>query len=314
MEINAGNINALSASLNLAFNKPIGTGPSQYKRFSMEMPSDAGEEFYPRLAELPGFREWIGSRQVHELEAEAYILKNRTFEQTIGVKRTDIEDDKLGWLSTFVSQLGQDAAEMPDKLCFEVLGAGDKIQCIDKQYFFDTDHMAIGEDKVPFVYSNYATPKDGETAGPAWYLLCTTRVFKPIIWQPRRPFAITAKTRLTDDNVFEDDRFVWGADGRCVAGVGMWQLAYKSIRPLNQDSFEDALAAMASLCRADGTPYGLVPDLLVVPSNLQKAGRYLLKSDFAPTVLNGASGTASNPWVGAAELMVSPRLSQKVGG
>ncbi|MEW9272979.1 Mu-like prophage major head subunit gpT family protein [Gluconobacter oxydans] len=314
MDINAGNINALTATLNLAFNKQLGTGPSQYQRFSMTVPSDAGENFYPRMAELPGVRKWVGPREIHQLEAGSYVIRNETYEETISVKREDLEDDKYGFLSTFVSQLGQDASEMPDRLCFDVLQSGDKIQGIDKQYFFDTDHVAVGADRKSFTYANLAGPASGETAGPAWYLLCTTRIIKPIIYQPRRAFAITAKTRLTDDNVFHDKEFIWGTDGRCAAGVGMWQLAFKSTRPLNEQTYEDARSAMSKLCRADGTPYGIVPDLLVVPSNLEKAGRYLLKSEYAPTVINGASGTAANPWVGSADLMVAPRLSQTAGG
>ena len=57
-----------------------------------------------------------------------------------------------------------------------------------------------------------------------------------------------------------------------------------------------------------------MPDLLIVPSNLEKAGRYLLKREFAPAVIGGATGTAANPWVGSADLMVAPRLSQANGG
>lgn len=314
MEINAGNINALTATLNMAFNKPLGTAANQYQKFAMTIPSDAGENFYPRLAELPGVRKWVGPREVHQLEAGSYTIKNETYEETISVKREDLEDDKYGFLSTFVAQLGQDASEMPERLCFDVLQNGHTIQGIDKQYFFDTDHVAVGLDGKKFSYSNNDAPKNGEVAGPPWYLLCTTRVIKPIIYQPRRAFEITAKTRLTDDNVFHDKEFIWGTDGRCAAGVGMWQLAFRSTRPLNEDTYEQARAAMSGLCRADGTSYGIVPDLLVVPTNLEKAGRYLLKSEYAPTMINGASGTAANPWVGSADLMVSPRLSQKAGG
>ena len=37
-----------------------------------------------------------------------------------------------------------------------------------------------------------------------------------------------ARTRDDDDNVFNRDEFVWGADGRSNAGYGFWQMAYGS--------------------------------------------------------------------------------------
>jgi len=313
MDINAGNINALTASVNLSFNKYLTTGPSLYQRFCQTVPSTSGENFYPKLAELPGLRRWIGQREVNQLSVSSYSIANETFEETIAIKREDIEDDRWGVFGPFIEQLGQDAAELPDQLAFSVLGNGNKITGIDGQYFFDTDHQAVNADGQQFTYSNIGLPQTGESAVPAWYLLCTTRALKPIIYQPRRPFAVTARTQLQSGNVFHHRQFEWGVDGRCAAGVGLWQLAYKSTRPITIASFNDALAAMASLCRADGTPYGIVPDLMVVPSNLQAPARTLLKAQLAPLSAGNSFATGTNPWQNAAELMVAPRLSQLIG-
>jgi len=314
MDINAGNINALTAVVSTAFNKYLTTGPSLYERFSMTVPSTAGENFYPRLGELPGMRKWYGNRLVNMLSVSGYSIANETYEETIGIRREDLEDDRFGVLTPFIEQLGQDAGELPDQLCFNTLQNGVSLTGFDGQYLFDSDHPAVNSSKADFSYSNIGTPQTGETAGPRWYLLCTKRPLKPIIFQPRRAFTVTARTQLTSDNVFHENRFEWGVDGRCAAGVGLWELAYMSYRPLTQQSFADAKAAMSSLCRADGTPYGIVPDLLVVPSNLEQSARYLLKSQFVPTVQNGAQGTAANPWIDAADMMVAPRLSQAAYG
>lgn len=62
----------------------------------------------------------------------------------------------------------------------------------------------------------------------AWFLLCTNKFLKPIIFQKRKDIKMTAKTRDDDDNVFKRDEFVWGADGRSNAGYGFWQMAYGS--------------------------------------------------------------------------------------
>ncbi|MEE8659944.1 hypothetical protein CGLAMM_01145 [Acetobacteraceae bacterium EV16G] len=54
MEINIGNINALSTKLSMAFAQQLKTVEPTYTQFSLTVPSTSGENFYPRLAELPG--------------------------------------------------------------------------------------------------------------------------------------------------------------------------------------------------------------------------------------------------------------------
>ena len=62
----------------------------------------------------------------------------------------------------------------------------------------------------------------------AWFLLCTRRFLKPIIFQKRKEIKLVALTRDNDQNVFMKDEFIWGADGRSNAGYGFWQMAYGS--------------------------------------------------------------------------------------
>lgn len=62
----------------------------------------------------------------------------------------------------------------------------------------------------------------------AWFLLCTNRFLKPIIFQKRKPIKLTSLTKDDDENVFMRDEFIWGADGRSNAGYGFWQMAYGS--------------------------------------------------------------------------------------
>jgi len=61
-----------------------------------------------------------------------------------------------------------------------------------------------------------------------WYLLCTGRSLKPIIYQERKAIKFTNKTNDTDDNVFYRDEYIYGADGRCNVGYGYPQMAYGS--------------------------------------------------------------------------------------
>lgn len=62
----------------------------------------------------------------------------------------------------------------------------------------------------------------------AWYLLCTNKFIKPIIFQERKKIKLTSLTKDTDTNVFMNDEFLWGVDGRSNAGYGFWQMAYGS--------------------------------------------------------------------------------------
>ena len=41
-------------------------------------------------------REWIGDREIQNLSASDYTIKNKDYELTVGVDRNDIEDDTLG--------------------------------------------------------------------------------------------------------------------------------------------------------------------------------------------------------------------------
>lgn len=62
----------------------------------------------------------------------------------------------------------------------------------------------------------------------AWYLLCTTRPIRPLIYQQRRKAKFVGKTAENDDNVFFNKEYIYGVDSRGNAGFGFWQMAYGS--------------------------------------------------------------------------------------
>lgn len=61
-----------------------------------------------------------------------------------------------------------------------------------------------------------------------WFLMCTNKFLKPIIFQKRKEIKLTSLLNDTDENVFKRNEFVWGADGRSNAGYGFWQMAFGS--------------------------------------------------------------------------------------
>lgn len=62
----------------------------------------------------------------------------------------------------------------------------------------------------------------------AWFLLCTSRPIKPLIYQQRKAAKFVSLTKEDDENVFMKKKFIYGADSRGNAGFGFWQMAYGS--------------------------------------------------------------------------------------
>lgn len=62
----------------------------------------------------------------------------------------------------------------------------------------------------------------------AWYLLCTNRPIKPLLYQERKKAKFVSKTAESDDNVFFQKKYIYGADSRGNAGFGFWQMAFGS--------------------------------------------------------------------------------------
>ena len=61
-----------------------------------------------------------------------------------------------------------------------------------------------------------------------WFLLCTRKFLKPLIYQIRKQIKFVQLTKDDDLNVFMHDEFLYGADGRSNAGFGFWQMAWGS--------------------------------------------------------------------------------------
>lgn len=62
----------------------------------------------------------------------------------------------------------------------------------------------------------------------AWYLLCTKRSLKPIIWQERKKPQFTSLTNENDSNVFMKKEYLYGVDSRGNVGYGFPQMAWGS--------------------------------------------------------------------------------------
>lgn len=298
MLINSANLDALRVGFSTAFAQGLGLASSQYAQVATVTPASTKTQKYGWLGKIAGVREWVGARVVQNLTQHDYAITEKKWELTIGVDRDDIETDNLGIYGTLFQEMGASTGSKWDELTFATFPAGFATPCYDGQNFFDTDHPVIQADGTT---ASIANTDNG--AGTPWYLLCTTKPMKPFILQRRKDFSgVVAKDRPEDDNVFNNNEFIYGSDARGDAGYGLWQLAWGSKQTLDAAHYATGRAALMSMKGDHGRPLGLMPNLLVVPPSLEGAGRAILQSQLV-------NGGESNPWAGTATLLVVPWLA-----
>ncbi len=293
MLINRESLKALFVGYNAKFNQAFQETEAYMDKIATIVPSSGAEETYSWLNSFPVMREWIGDRHVNSLELQGYTIKNRDFESTFSVSRNDIEDDKYGVAAPLAARLGELSKQHPDELIFKLLAEGHKTTCYDGQYFFDTDHP-LDNGVVANMIGN---PADGLAP---WFLLDTTKIVRPFIFQKRRDYKLTSLQNENDENVFWKNQYVYGVDARVNAGYGVWQFAFACYAPLSEANYKQARWNMRSMKDASGKPLHVKPNLLIVPPEHEDQALKLLKAD--------ELGVGSNVYKGSAELIVSSWL------
>ncbi len=297
MLINRANLQTLGVGFKASFQGGLETAPTDHLRVAMVVPSSTGKEEYGWLGKMPRVREWVGDRVVQNLGQARYEIRNRDFELTVAVDRNDIQDDNLGMYGRLFEEMGQATGASKCELTYSLLSAGFTAPGYDGQNFFSTTHPVLDANGATINVAN----TDGG-AGTPWFLIDTTRVFRPIILQERKDFDFVAKDNPDDDNVFMRKEFLYGADARYNAGFGLWQLAWGSRQPLNATNYATARAALMGMRGDFGRPLGLRPNLLVVPPSLESAARRILRSELG-------TGGETNEWANTAEPLVTPWLA-----
>lgn len=261
MLITAASLDALRTGFRKEYNTGFASYGPMWNKVATKVPSSTKSNTYGWLRDFPRLREWIGDRQVKSLAEGSYAIENKPFEATVGVKRTDIEDDNLGIYAPMMQGLGQSASEFPDELIFTLLGAGFDTPCWDGQNFFDAEHPVM--DDAGSVYSNM---QDGASA--AWFLLDTRKPLKPLINQVRQEARFVSMTQPEDEQVFMKNEYRYGVDLRGNAGFGFPQMAFASKAALTADNYAANRQAMTSQVSETGHKLNIKPDLIVVgPSN-----------------------------------------------
>lgn len=296
MQVTRGNLQALEVAFNAAFKQGLGQAPSLYQRIATVVPSSTKSNEYGWLGKMPGMREWIGDRVIHGVAAHGYAIRNKDFELTVGVDKNDIQDDNVGIYTPMMQNMGEAVGAQPDELTFGLLKNGINTACYDGQNFFDTDHPVIDKDGKTVTQSNI----DSGGTGSYWYLLCTKRALKPLIFQNRQDPNFVSMDTETDEAVFTKKEFRYGTDCRRNVGFGFWQMGYASNKPLTAENLQAAYTAFTSRTGDHGRPLGLVPDLLVITPNLKfKAAEILTANQISGTenVMKGVVEALDSPWI-----------------
>lgn len=303
MIITPDTLKALMTGFRREYQAGLESAESAWNRVATLVPSTSRANTYGWLGQFPQFREWVGDRVIKDMAAHGYSIANKLWESTVGVARTDIEDDNIGIYAPLFQEMGRAAAVHPDELVFSLLKNGHAELCYDGQNFFDDEHPVypnVDGTGTPTLVANQDIPTTNP--GTAWYLLDVSRAIKPIIYQERIKPDLQAMTDREDEEVFMRDVYRYGVRARSNVGFSFWQMAYKSQQPLNAANYAKARAAMMSFTADGGRPLAIRPTLLVAPPALEQQALEVLQAE---RLGNGATNVYRN----TAQLLITPWVS-----
>lgn len=140
MPLNTAKYEVVQRSLTQSFREAAMAATPFYTSVCSIVQSDGADEGYGLIGNMPGVREWLGDRQFNELRAADFTVRNRLWETSLQVEKTDIDDDRIGLYGPLMTDLAAEASYHPDELFFQTLVNGESTACFDGQFFFDTDH------------------------------------------------------------------------------------------------------------------------------------------------------------------------------
>lgn len=263
---------------------------NEWRQIAMQVNSTNAQENHPFGSEFPMLEEWVGRRNIEQLEALEYAIKNRKFSSAIRVKVTDLEDDNHGLYDHKFESAGNAAAEWPNRLVYEALRSGETKRGHDGEFFFG-DHSELGA-----TVSNLQAG-----AEPALYLLDTSRPLKPLVFQRRIEPKMTVKNAPDDDHVFMNDEILYGIRARGAAGFGLWQTAYASKATFDAANLEEMMVNMMSRKNEQGSTLGIRPDTVVCGPERWPEVSELLEKQYL-------SGGGTNKHFNRLKILVTPHL------
>lgn len=141
MILNGAAIRASSITFLTLFTKGFEQAKPTYPELVTEVPSTGDSNVYDFVLGIPAVREWIGERQIQNLKVWDYTLRNKTWEDSVGIPREAYEDDSLGLFKPQFAMLGNQMSLHPDVLLAELLANAFTVGlCYDGKAFIATNH------------------------------------------------------------------------------------------------------------------------------------------------------------------------------
>jgi phage major head subunit gpT-like protein len=273
-----------------------------WKLLATIIPSSTKSNTYGWLGAFPQMQEWVGDRVVKNMAELAYQIVNKKWESTLGVDRTDIEDDNLGQYRVMARHMADEFERFMNRHLAQLIAGGFANLCYDGQKFFDNEHPVYANtDGTGAAVNASNIIGTGMETGAPWALLCLSGSLKPFIVQQRTQPEFEEITETKNESVFMKDRYLYGIRYRGSWGYGLWQQAVGSKAALSAANYEAARLAMQTFKRDGGDPLGITPTHLIVSPANEAAGRAILARELI-------GGGDSNPNYHTAELVVVPHL------
>lgn len=294
-------LEALRTGMRGEFLNALNGAEKEWVNVARVIPSSTGSNAYGWLGDFPQLQEWVSDRVVRNMKEYGFTVANKNHEATLGIKRTDLEDDNLGMYGTMASNLGSEVIRFQNVGVFGVLKNGDATLIYDGQNLFDTDHPVYPKTDGTGTAKSVSNVLGTKGSKPAWYVLDTSKVIKPVILQERTSPEFEHITNTQQDHVFIKDEYLVGIRYRVAFTGGLWQLSVKSYEDLTADGFNKAFKTMSEFTAHGGRPLGITPTVLVVPPSLRADALGIINAQY---LANGASNTNFQ----AVKVIVSPYL------
>jgi len=298
-------LNGLRTALRDEFRKRMSeiSANSIWKLLATIITSNTKSNTYGWLSAFPQLREWVGDRVIKDIAESAYQIVNKKYESTLGVERTDIEDDNLGQYRVLAAAMADEVEAFFNRNIALLLKEGFNNICYDGQKFFDSEHPVYEKTDGTGTVTPFSNiVGSAEDTGSPWFLLSLSGSLKPLILQQRTTPEFEEITDTKNDKVFMQDKYLYGIRYRGSFGYGLWQQAVGSKLALSEANYQAARGKIQSLKRDGGDPLGIVPTHLVVGPSNEAAARKIVEAQF---LANGAS----NIYYRTAELVVIPHLA-----
>lgn len=158
MLVNAANVAELFRGFRVIFMEAYhGVEKPNYEEMATVVTSSGASESYDWLGAMPTMRKLLGEINIRNLSANNWKIFNEEFENTIGIKRAEIERDSFGLYKPMIQLMGSDARRNPDRLLASLIANGFTTKDYTGKNFFDTGKKGTPDAKVTF--SNKDTKK-----------------------------------------------------------------------------------------------------------------------------------------------------------